>query len=87
MWSFDGVKFSDEGEPIPFLENEHVRVALVPLASLTLTLRVSAARRRFSDSLSAGTGTAARSLRGRHRACAPGSMARSFGETTLSAFP
>ena len=29
MWSFDGVKLSDKREPIPFLENERVRVTLV----------------------------------------------------------
>ena len=29
MWSFDGVKMSDKREPIPFLENERVRVTLV----------------------------------------------------------
>ncbi|CAH0498982.1 MULTISPECIES: copper resistance system multicopper oxidase [Sphingomonadaceae] len=29
MWSFDGVKFSDKREPIPFLANERVRVTLV----------------------------------------------------------
>ncbi len=29
MWSFDGVKLSDKREPIPFLENERVRVTLI----------------------------------------------------------
>jgi CopA family copper-resistance protein len=29
MWSFDGVKMSDHMEPIPFLENERVRVNLI----------------------------------------------------------
>ena len=29
MWSFDGVKLSDKREPIPFIENERVRVTLV----------------------------------------------------------
>jgi CopA family copper-resistance protein len=29
MWSFDGVKMSDMMEPIPFLENERVRVNLI----------------------------------------------------------
>src|SRR3546814_12355943 len=29
MWSFDGVKMSDKREPIPFLDNERVRVTLV----------------------------------------------------------
>jgi CopA family copper-resistance protein len=29
MWSFDGVKLSDKREPIPFVENERVRVTLI----------------------------------------------------------
>jgi CopA family copper-resistance protein len=29
MWSFDGVKMSDHMEPIPFLQNERVRVNLI----------------------------------------------------------
>jgi CopA family copper-resistance protein len=29
MWSFDGVKLSDKHEPIPFIQNERVRVTLV----------------------------------------------------------
>ncbi|GLI99795.1 copper resistance system multicopper oxidase [Sphingobium sp. BS19] len=29
MWSFDGVKMSDTREPIPFIENERVRVTLI----------------------------------------------------------
>ncbi|URD61124.1 copper resistance system multicopper oxidase [Sphingomonas sp. KRR8] len=29
MWSFDGVKLSDPAEPIPFRENERVRVTLI----------------------------------------------------------